>query len=390
MAILQAFGFMFGHGAGSNIARQLGHKNVESAREYASTSFYLSILSGIIIMALGLLFMSPLMRLMGSTDTILPYASTYAFFILIAGPAMTSSCVMNNIMRYEGKAVYAMVGLTAGGLLNIAGDALFVLVFHMGIAGAGLSTTISQYISMVILLIPFLRGKTESSFSLRYITHSFTVLKNIIATGFPSLVRQGLSSVGTMVLNNNAALYGDAAVAAISIVTRIVNFLFCIAVGLGQGFQPVSAFNFGAKKYSRVREGFLFALKVGTAMMVILAIGSFFFASPIVSFFRKDTEVISIGTAALHYQCVSLVLMPVSMYGNMLFQSIGKAKTATFLAAIRSGISLIPCVLILNALFGLSGIEMSQAVAEIISAAVSFPFEMIFLKSLPIDGTMIS
>lgn len=385
MAILQAFGFMFGHGAGSNIARQLGDRNVNAAHEYASTSFWSSILAGLLVLILGLACMDPLMRMLGSTDTILPYARTYAFYILLAGPAMTSSCVMNNILRYEGKAVFAMFGLTAGGLLNILGDYIFVDLLHMGIGGAGLSTTLSEYISMFILLLPYLQGKTQSKFNMKYFTRRFSVFRNIISTGLPSLARQGLNSASTMILNVCAGGYGDAAVAAISIVTRIVNFLFCVAIGIGQGFQPVSAFNYGAKKYQRVKAGFLFALKLGTALMIILSILSFVQAETFVAFFRDDPEVTKIGAAAMRYQCISLVLMPISMYGNMLFQSIGKSAAATFLAALRSGLVLIPTVLLMNWILGLYGLEMAQSVSEILSALITVPFLVIFLRSLPAD-----
>ncbi len=388
MAILQAFGFMFGHGAGSNIARKLGAHDIQSAKVYASTSFWSSILVGLFIMIVGILCMDPLMRLLGSTDTILPYARTYAFYILLAGSAMTSGCVMNNILRYEGKAFYAMIGLTSGGILNIFGDYLFVSILHMGIAGAGLSTAISQYISMFLLILPYIQGKTQSSFHIKDFSRNPIVYRDIISTGVPSLFRQGLNSVSTMVLNSTAALYGDAAIAAISINTRIVNFLFCIAIGIGQGFQPVSAFNYGAKKYSRVKDGFLFALKFGTALMIVLSIISFINAHTFVSVFRDDPKVISIGTHALRWSSISLILMPITMYGNMLFQSIGKGKIASFLAALRSGLSLIPCILIMNYLFGLTGLEKAQSISEILSAFISLPFIISLLKNLPKDDTI--
>lgn len=385
MSILQAFGFMFGHGAGANISQQLGAKNVKVAREYSATSFWGSILAGLVIMVIGLTFMDPLMYLFGSTDTILPYARIYAFYILIAGPAMTSSCVMNNILRYEGKAFFAMIGLTTGGILNIFGDYYLVVVKGMGIAGAGLSTTVSQYISMIILLIPYLSGKTQSSFDPRNITKRFEVIKKIVATGFPSLCRQGLNSISTMVLNSNAKIYGDAAVAAISIVNRIMNFLFCIETGIGQGFQPVSAFNYGAGKYSRVKEGYLFALKLGTAIMCIAAILTFTFAEPFVSFFRDDPAVIEIGKKALKWQCLCLFTVSITTYGNMLFQSIGRSKTASFLASLRSGLVLIPVILLMTHFFGLTGLECAQGISEIITALITLPFCIIFLKELPPD-----
>ncbi len=387
MSILQAFGFMFGHGAGSNIARKLGNHDVRSAKIYASTSFWCSIFVGLFIMLNGFLFMDPLMRLLGSTDTILPYARTYAFFILIAGPAMTSSCVMNNILRYEGKAFFAMIGLTLGGVLNIFGDYFFVNVCNMGIAGAGLSTAISQYISMIVLMIPYIQGKTQSTFNPKDFGKKLIVYTDIILTGLPSLFRQGLNSVSTMVLNSTAAIYGDAAVAAISIVSRIINFLFSVALGIGQGFQPVSAFNFGAKYYSRVKKGFIFAMELGTALMLCSALFAHFNASSLVSVFRDDPEVIAIGEITLKWYSISLVLMPITMYGNMLFQSIGITKIATFLAALRSGLSLMPSIIIMNLLFGLSGLEKAQAISEIIAAIISVPFIISFFKNLPNDGS---
>ena len=192
MAILQAFGFMFGHGAGSHISRRLGARDVNSARTYSTMSFYLSLAAGAVIAVLGIAFMDPSMRLLGSTDTILPYARDYAFYILIAGPAFTSSCVMNNILHYEGKAFYAMIGLTSGGILNIFGDAFLINVLHMGISGAGLSTAVSQYISMIILAVPFIWGQVQSSLSPRYFRFSWKTMGDIVYVGFPSLMRQGL------------------------------------------------------------------------------------------------------------------------------------------------------------------------------------------------------
>ena len=227
---------MFGHGAGSNISRKLGAHDVESARVFASTSFFLSLLAGSAIGVLGFLFHAPFMRLLGSTDSILPYAIEYSTWILIAAPAMASSCVMNNILRYEGKAFFAMLGLASGGILNIFGDMLLIFGLDLGVRGAGISTAVSQYISMAILISPFLRRKVQSRIHIRYVTRSFDDIKNIIATGFPSLMRQGLNSISVMILNLCSAPYGDAAIAAMSIVTRIIMFLFCIALGIGQGF----------------------------------------------------------------------------------------------------------------------------------------------------------
>lgn len=386
MAIIQAFGFMLGHGAGSSISRQLGAKDIASARKFASTSFYLSLLCGAVIMVLGLIFQNPLMRLLGSTDSILPYARDYSTYILLAAPAMASGCVMNNILRYEGKAVYAMIGLTSGGILNIFGDYLFIRVFHMGIEGAGISTAVSQYISAMILLAPYLRGKVQSRFSLRYLTREWRDVWSIITVGMPSMMRQGLNSISVMVLNQCAAVYGDAAIAALSIVSRVINFLFCVGLGLGQGFQPVSAFNYGAKKYSRVKEAFRFTTLCSTGVLAAAALAGAFFARPIVTMFRDDPQVISIGTFALRLQCISLVMMPVSVSGNMLFQSIGKSGRATFLSSTRSGLIFLPVLLLLSHYLGLLGIQLAQPAADVLSAAVTLPFLYEFFKTLPEDG----
>ncbi len=385
MAVIQAFGFMCGHGAGSNISRHLGAHEYGPADVNASTGFFLSIIFGCIIMAAGLPNLEWLVRFLGSTDTILPYAKTYAFYILLAAPAFSASCVLNNILRYEGRAFYAMLGLTAGGVLNIFGDVFFIYCLHMGIGGAGLSTTISQYISTFILFLPFLRKQTQSHISIRSFSLGFNQIYLILSVGSPSLIRQGLNSVSVMILNQQAAPYHDAAIAAMSIVSRVVNLLFCVAVGFGQGFQPVAAFNYGAGKYKRVQSAYNCLLRISLCVMSFCAIVGFVFASPIIRFFRNDPAVISIGTAALRFQCISLVMLPISTSGNMLFQSIGKSGRAAFLASSRSGLFFIPAILILRHFFGLKGIECSQFTADVISSIVTIPFVVYFFHHMKQD-----
>lgn len=382
MAIIQAFGFMFGHGAGSIISRKLGAGDVESASRFASTSFVCAAVTGIGIMVFGLLFLTPLLRLLGSTDTILPYARTYATYILLAAPFMTSSCVLNNVLRYEGRAALAMIGLTTGGLLNIFGDWLLMNRLHMGVRGAGIATAVSQFISFCILLTMFLCGKTESKLSAKWITKDLGDVALICKTGFPSLMRQGLSSVGTMVLNGYAGVYGDAAVAAMAIVNRICFFIFSVGLGIGQGFQPVSAFNYGAKKFDRVRKGFYFTWAAGEVLLGGIAIVGMLFSSQLVGFFRDDPEVIAIGNFALSVQLVSLFFQPLSVCANMMFQSIGKNKTATFLSMLRSGLFFIPVIMVLSQTMGLTGVEISQTVADILAFFVAVPFVVSFMKQL--------
>ena len=386
MGIIQAFGFMLGHGAGSNISRRLGSREVDKARMYAATSFYASLGAGLLILLFGFCFQDPLLRLLGSTDSILPYARDYSTWILLAAPAMAGSCVMNNILRYEGKATFAMCGLVSGGLLNILGDYLLIQVFSLGISGAGISTAVSQYISAGILLVPFVTKKVQSRVTPRFVSHRFGDLLTILITGLPSMMRQGLGSISTMVLNGCAGSYGDAAIAAMSIVSRVMNFLFCIGLGVGQGFQPVSAFNYGAKKYSRTKDAALFTCFFSMVVLAVAAVFGWVFAGPIVTLFREDPDVIAIGTFALQAHCIALCFLPISVCGNMLFQSIGKSGRATFLASSRSGLFFIPIVLLLNWCMGLTGLQIAQAVADILSALVTLPLVWSFLRHLPPDG----
>lgn len=386
MAIIQAVGFMFGHGAGSIISRKLGQKDVESAGKYASTSFFAAFTVGLLITVLGLIFLSPLMKLLGSTDTILRYARTYGTFILLSAPLMTTSFVMNNILRYEGKAAFAMIGLTIGGFLNILGDPIFMFGFNIGIAGAGLSTALSQVISFSILLSMFLRKRTSSRISVKLISKNINDMAQIVSTGFPSMMRQGLSSISTMVLNGQAGIYGDAAVAAMTIVNRICFFIFAVSLGIGQGYQPVSAFNYGAKKYSRLQKGFRFTLTTGEILLGIMAVVGMLFSSNLIGIFRDDPEVIKIGTIALRIQLMSLFFQPLSVCANMTFQSIGKNIPATILSSLRSGLCFIPAILILSRVFGLLGVQMAQTVADIIAFFVTIPFVVVFFKNLPEDG----
>lgn len=386
MSIFQAFGFLYGQGAGSIISRLLGKKDVENARRFCSTAFFSSLIIGVTASVLCTLFLERLMLALGSTQTILPYAKAYGIYILIAGPALTTSCVMNNILRYEGAARLAMMGLTIGGLLNIALDPLLIFVFDMGISGAGLATCISQYISMVILLFMFLKKKCQCRIKFKYFSPSIKTAWEIVATGFPSFIRNGLNSISTMVLNMMSAPYGDECIAAMSISNRWAMVIFSVCVGIGQGFQPVSAFNFGAGKYDRVRKGMNFLWAYGTAVVTVLAGLSFAFAPQIVSLFRNDAEVVQIGTQVLRYMCIALVLLPTALTANMTFQSVGKKGRALLLASCQNGLFFIPLVLLLPRMFGLVGLEISQPVAYISAALVSVPFLVAFRSKLKHSG----
>ncbi len=380
MNIIQAFGFMFGHGAGSIISRELGAKDRENAGIVVSTGFFYALLSGILITLTGFLFMNPLLRLLGSTDTILPYARIYVRYILIAAPLMTSCFLMNNVLRYEGMAAFSMIGLVSGGILNIFGDWYLMRVRGMGIAGAGLSTALSQGVSFIILLSVFIRKKTQSRLSIKLISKKSDVLKKIVATGIPSLIRQGMTSISTMLLNGAAGYYGDAAVAAMTIVNRICFFNFAVGLGIGQGFQPVAAFNYGAKKYGRVKHAFMFTLILGEIVLSLLAVTCMLFSSMLVGIFRNDPEVISIGTFALRVQLCSLFFLPLSVCTNMLFQSVGENGPASFLSMTRSGLFFIPLIIILPKVIGLAGVEISQTISDILTFFITIPFAAVFFR----------
>lgn len=382
MGIIQACGFTFGHGAGSIISRLLGNKDIESAKKYCSTAFFSSLIVGILISVFGLIFLTPFMRFIGSTETILPYSKIYGKYILLASPAFVTSCVMNNILRYEGMAKLAMIGLTSGGILNMILDPILIFGFNLGIAGAGIATAVSQYISMGILLSVFILKKTQSRISIRYFSPDPKIIWLIVSTGAPSFARQSLNSLSTMVLNKTIAPYGDACIAAMSIVSKCSMAIFSIGVGIGQGFQPVSSFNYGAKEYGRVRKSMWFTWKFGTAVVGILSALMFAFAPQIITLFRPEAEINEIGTAALRYLCVSMILLPTIMVANMTFQSVGKTGRALFLACSQNGLFYIPLILIMNSILGLKGVELSQPIAYTIAAFVSAPFLLAFSKTL--------
>ena len=382
MAILQALGFMLGHGSGSIISRSLGSQNTDAATRFASTSFFTALVFGGVITVAGLLTLPDFMMLLGSTETILPHACAYARYILLAAPIMMSSLVMNNILRYEGKASFAMIGLVTGGLLNIALDPLFIFGLGMGTAGAGLATALSQTISFCILLSMFLRGKTVSQFRITAVTRSPAEFGTILMTGMPSFGRQGLNSIGGMLLNIAARGYGDAAVAGMSIVSRIFMFIISVAIGVGQGLQPVAAFNYGARKFRRVRQAAIFTMGAAFCMLVVLVALCWVDSDALIRLFRDDPDVTAVALPAFRFQCLAILLQPVTVVANMLFQSVGKVGRATFLACCRQGVFFIPLILILPRTLGLMGVETCQPIADVFTFIVSLPFLLAFLNQL--------
>ena len=382
MAIIQALGFMLGHGAGTIISRSLGSRDTTAATRFASTSFFTALVFGVVLAVAGLGTLPHFMMLLGSTETILPHACAYARPILIAAPLMISSLVMNNILRYEGKASFAMIGLVTGGVLNIALDPLFMFVFGLGTAGAGIATALSQSISFCILLSMFLRGKTVSQFRLSAVTREARDFGRILLGGAPSFGRQGLNSIGGMLLNLAARSYGDAAVAGMSIVSRIFMFIISVAIGAGQGLQPVASFNYGARKYRRVRQAAIFTIEAAFCMLVVLVGLCWVNGDALIRLFRDDPAVTAVALPAFHYQCLAMLLQPIIVVANMTFQSVGASGRATFLACCRQGVFFIPLILILPRTHGLFGVEICQPIADVLTFLVSLPFLIAFLQQL--------
>ena len=382
MTILMAFGFLFGQGCGNYVGRMLGKQDRAAASRYASTGFFLAFGFGLLIEVFGFVFLRRLIYALGSTDTIFPYAQSYLFWILVAAPFSVSSFTLNNILRYEGKASFSMVGLVAGSVLNIACDPLFMFVFRLGIAGAGLSTALSQIVSFFILLSAFLRGKTQSRLSAKSITLSPAVLSDIVLTGLPSLLRNALGCVSTMLLNSLAAPYGDAAVAGMSIASRVSMFCLSIAIGIGQGFQPVSSFNFGAGKYERVRKAYFFTVGFSLVCLALLCTVCLVFNESIIKVFRDDAEVIAIARRALRLQCLALYAQPVCVITEFLMQTTGQKLLSSLHSSFRAGIIFIPCLAVLSHFRGLAGIEEAQPVAYLLTSIVDIPFIFIALHQV--------
>lgn len=385
MAIIQAFGFFFGHGSGNYISRKLGARDYHSAEKMASTGFFFAFIVGIIISVIGLLFLNPICKALGSTPTILPYSETYLGIILLGAPFMASSLVLNNQMRFQGNAIYAMIGIIVGAVLNIGLDPLLIFVFDMGIAGAGIATLISQICSFIILLYMDRKGE-NIRIRLGNFTPSFSLLKEIVYGGSPSLCRQGLASTATILLNVAAGKYGDAAIAGMSIVTRICMFINSFVIGFGQGFQPVCGFNYGAGFYTRVRQGFWFCIKLGVLFLTLCAVIGYIYAPEIVSWFRKeDAQVIAIGSRALRWQLITLPLGTWVILCNMLLQTIRKPVRAVILSSARQGLFFIPFILILPYFLGLQGVEMCQAAADLFSFLLAIPLTIGVLKGMRED-----
>ena len=393
MAIIQACGFFFGQGSGNAVSRLLGQERTEDAGRMAAIGFFSALIAGTAILALGMVFLEPLATLLGSTPTILPYAKAYLRIILLGAPYMTSSLVLNNLLRFQGNAFYSMLGIGTGAVLNVALDPLFIFTFHMGVTGAAAATVVSQLVGFGILLFCCTRGD-----NLRIRPKLFRPRRQdyrvIVQGGLPTLCRQGLASVSTICLNQTAGLCGgDAAIAAMTVAGRVMNLAFFAMLGFGQGFQPVCGFNYGAGLYSRVKKAFWFCVRFSTVFLLLASAAGAVFAPTLVRLFSHDPEVIRIGVLSLRLQCLSFPLVAWITMSNMLLQNIGRVGRASVLSMARQGIFFIPLVLALPRLLpllfpgcpALLGVQTAQPLADAASFLLTTLLCPPVLRRFPAD-----
>ena len=380
MAIIQAVGFTIGMGSGSVASRLLGQGLPDRAAVIASSAVVAAVVCGSLLTLAGLGTLEHFVWILGATETIYPYALQYATYILWGAPVMCLAFTLNNLLRWQGKANRSVIGLGIGGVLNILLDPIFIFGLDLGISGAAIATLLSQCVSASILASFFLRGQSEIRVSIRCVSTAPKIYLTIFKSGMPSFFRQGMSSLSTVSLNFNAGVYGDAAVAAMAIVTKVFNFLLSAVIGFGQGMQPVVGYNYGAKELGRVRQAVSFSLKFCTVILTVAAAVGAVFAPQIVQFFRNDPAVVAVGTQAFRFQCISLPLAAVLVFANMLFQSLGKSWRASLLALCRQGMFFIPLVYLLPMHFGLLGLEVTQMCSDLIAFLVSAAFLLHYFR----------
>ena len=383
MAIIQAIGMTLGMGSGNFVARLLGAKEDDKANQVLSTAFFTALGVGLLLLILGVSFLRPFMRLLGSTETILPYAEAYGGIILFGAPLMAASFVMNANLRAEGNASLGMRGIVTGALLNVILDPILIFGCKMGIQGAAIATVFSQLVSFSILLSFYIRKKSTLHLALSCFRWEKWLFKEVLSTGMPAFYRQGLASISMIILNNVAGPFGDSALAAMTIVTRTMQFLGSALIGFGQGFQPVAGFSWGAKRLDRLKASFKFSLLTGVIGFFILGTLGFIFAPTIMRIFIKtDPTVVEIGALAMRLQCLIMPLQAINIIITMLFQAVGKSIQASLTALSRQGIFFIPVILTLPQIFGIRGIQMSQPIADVLTFILSLALIFHFWKRM--------
>lgn len=374
MSLIQAIGSFFGHGSGAYMSRELGARRTDNASSMATTGLVYALLTGILIAVVALLFLRPLSLVLGSTATSLLFTEQYMAIILLGAPFQIASFTLNSQLRMQGNARYAMWGIISGALLNVILDPILIFACGLQLRGAALATVIGQIVSVAVLLaMCHFRATTGVRLRPRFFSLHWHYVREIVYGGSPSLSRQGLASISVVLLNVAAAGYGDAAVAAMSIVSRVTMFVMAVIVGLGQGFQPFCGYCYGAALYNRLRHGFWFTVRVGFIFLLFFSAVFFCFAEQTIAVFRDDAIVIAVGSTALRWHLAVYPLNAYIMAGNMMLQTTRRPIRANVLSSARRGLVFIPFILILPHLFGLMGIAMCQAVCDVVTFIIAIP-----------------
>ena len=379
--IIQALGYGFATGAGSIISRRLGQKKTEEANVYLNSAFLSAIVAGILILITFSINLEGWLRILGATETILPYAKDYVIYLLLAAPVMASSFVLNLALKAEGKATFTMIAMMSGGFLNMILDPILIFGFKLGIAGASIATLASQCLSFSIMFVFFLKRRSMLTLSPKFISRHFAHYKEIISTGMPTVFRQGLACVATTLLNLQVKPFGDSAIAAVGNANKVYMLLRNMLLGIGQGFQPVAGFNYGAGIKKRVKQSFWSAVFLGSCISVVSALVALIFPKVIMSaFIPDDPEFIQIGSTMLRIMSAALPFLAFSTFVNQLYQGLGFSKCATLLASCRQGIFFVPLILILPSQIGILGIQLTQTLADLLTVLFSIPFCIYFIK----------
>lgn len=380
---IQMSGTFFAFGANSFISRLLGARRDEDASRVLSFAFFSTMFLGIVVMILGLSLIEPLVRLLGAKDPlVIQYSTDYASYILYFAPFMIPSFVMNQCLRAEGSSTFSMIGMVSGALLNVILDPIFIFTFNMGVAGAAAATGISKTVTFLVLVSPYLRKKSLLTLSIKKFIPNREIIAEVSKMGLPTLLRSALMTSANILTNNTASAFSPAALAAVSIVNRIMTFMASAIMGFGQGYQPVAGFNWGAKRYTRVRQAFNFAARASMIAVSVLSVLAVIFARQIIGIFSDNEETLRVGAFCLRFQCIVNPVHAWVMIVNSTCSALGKAKSSALLGIARQGLCFIPMVLILPNIFGIWGLASAQGAADLLSFFFALPLALRIFKEI--------
>lgn len=387
--VVVGLGLLFGNGAASYISRLLGKGERKEADKTASTALYSSIYIGAVIIICTLIFLNPVLKLLGATESILPYAVTYTRIYVISSIFNVFNVTMNNIVTSEGAAKTTMCALLTGAVLNMILDPVFIYALNLGVAGAAIATAISQMVSTLVYLGYVCSKKSVFSFRITKCCFSKEIMSEILKIGIPTLIFQLLTSLSIALINMKSKEYGDSVIAGMGAVTRIISMGSLMVFGFIKGFQPIAGYSYGAKKYDRLHEAIKTSILWSTIFCTVFGIAVAVFASPMIAGFTKnDMEMIRIGQRALRANGISFLLFGFSTVYSSLFLALGKAKEGFILGACRQGICFVPVILILPYVVGISGILYAQPAADVISAVIAVFMALHFEKELKMKSEM--